>query len=108
MNTLYYTIIHKIGSEDLVNYIYGLIYFEVDSEIVVNGTTVSAKAGRKIKIHVGQISLISGSVVLLGHPKPNSKTNFNNTTPPAVSNYLITDTGEIITSDDGSLFIYED
>jgi len=107
MNTRYYTIIHKIGSEDLINNVYGLIFCETDCELVVNESTIFGKTGQKIKILIRDIDLVSGSVVLLGHSKPNSNTNFNNT-PPTVTNYLITDTGEIITSDDGSLFIYKD
>jgi hypothetical protein len=74
MNTIQngtFSVIHSNTTADFTNNMYGAVYCNATTSIVVNGTTIACQQGQIIPIIVkSDGTTLSGNFLLLGNPKP--------------------------------------
>ena len=62
-------VIHNIEQINIESFTYNEVYFSENSEIILNGINLIGVAGKKIKLKVINIEVLSGNIFLLGHNK---------------------------------------
>lgn len=99
------TVIHHYTEIDLENFAYTQMYVGTNGcTATINGTTGDFHPNTKMDLILRTLSNASGDLYFLGYGYKKVRVITDDTE----TYYLVTDTGEVITTDDGSSFTYLD
>ncbi len=104
-------VIHNIEQINIESFTYNEVYFSENSEIILNGINLIGVAGKKIKLKVINIEVLSANIFLLGHNKMSDgklkkiiNTTINNNNNNNEQNVLHYNTSDFVPATVNSVF----